>query len=140
MKVFIYTLTVLIISSMSILSAQSRYNYNNSYSSYNYNNNKSRNYRNDNFRSSYNRNLNAYSRMSQRDRRRLVKLETKFRKTERYAWRDGRLSQRERRSLNAITNDINRIVNRYITRNRNNYRNNYNSCPTYNRQGNRGRY
>lgn len=139
MKVLIYTLTIFVISSMSILSAQGSYSYNNNSRS-NYDNGHQSNYRNNNYRSAYRRNLNAYSRMSQRDRRRLVKLETKFRKTEKYAYRDGRLSQRERRSLNAITYDINRIVNRYVTRNRNNYGNNYNSCPTYARQSNRGRY
>lgn len=146
MKGPIITLAILIISSLSMLTAQRSYTYydNGSYDRYQYRYNDRGDYRDDyryddrgdyrrdRNRSSYRRDNNVYSRMSQRDRKRLVKLERKYRETERCAWENGRLSRKEIRKLDNIRDDIDRLTRKYRRNNRpNNRRNNggWRGCP-----------
>ena len=68
-----------------------------------------------------------FNRLSYRDQRRITKLERKYVRTEEFAWEDGYLSRRERRSLRSIQRDIDRIWARY-ERNRNDGYGNYGTC------------
>jgi hypothetical protein len=142
MKGPIITLAILIISSLSVLTAQTSYTYydNGSNDRYqyryndrgNYQDNYRDDYRRDRNRSSYRRDNNVYSRMSQRDRKSLNKLERKLRETERCAWENGRLSRNEIRKLDNIRDDIDRLIRKYDRRDRYNDRPNNGgrrSCP-----------
>lgn len=142
MKGLIITMTILMTSSLSVITAQWNSSYYDSGPNYRYQyryddrGNNRDNYRDDRRRdrnrSSYTRDNYIYSRMSQRDRKRLTKLERKFRHTEKRAWENGRLSRKEIRKLDNIRDDIYRLTRKYDRGRRDNNRRNNNgrrSCP-----------
>jgi len=147
MKGLTITLTILMTASLSVLTAQRDYSYYDGGSNYRYqyryddNRYDDRGYYRDDYRdnrrrdrnrSSYTRDNHIYSRMSRRDRKRLTKLERKFRHAEKCAWENGHLSRKEIRKLDNIRDDIYKLTRKYDRGRRNNIRRNNNgrrSCP-----------
>jgi len=141
MKKKLITLAFLTIGIVGLLSAQRSGNYytdnyytDNSDYRYQYRYNNSYNDYYGNYRRPNDRRRGSYSnkRMSSKDRKRLSKLQRKYRRTEKCAWENGRLSKSEIRRLDEIQRDIDRIYRKY-ERNRNNRnrdeRRGRRSCP-----------
>ena len=130
MKKRLFTIGVLLLGFVGLLSAQRYENYYSDNSDYRYQY-RYNNYQNDSWRASDGRRANGIvDRMSQRDRKKLSKLTRKYRHTEKCALENGRLSRRERQKLDKIQRDIDRIFRKYERRNnsRNNNRGR-NGCP-----------
>lgn len=66
-----------------------------------------------------------FDRLSYRDQKRMKNLWHDLERQERKAWRDGHLSRRERKCLNNIKRDIDRIWSKYERRNTCGGRNNW---------------
>lgn len=85
-------------------------------------------YNNDYRNTNYQRNHNVYARMSYKDRKKLRKLERRLQDRVDCAWEDGRISKKDRRRINDVKKDIDKLIYPYLRRDRyNDSRRNNNS-------------